>query len=44
MCFWEVFINLNKLALLDTYAFYLYLLVGQRVMVDLNLFVGDIIP
>ena len=44
MCFWEVFINLNKLALLDTCASYLYILVGQRVMVGLDIFVGDIIP
>ena len=31
--FWEVFINLNKHALLDTCASYLYILVGRKVMV-----------
>ena len=34
-------INLNKHALLDTCASYLYILVGHRVMVGLYIFVGD---
>ena len=37
-------INLNKHALLHTHASSLYILVGNRVMVGLNIFVGDIIP
>ena len=41
--FWEVFINLNKYALLDTCASYVYILVRHRVMVSLNIFVEDII-
>ena len=41
MCFWEVFINLNKQALLDTCASYLYILVGHRVMVGLDIFVEE---
>ena len=39
--FWEVFINLNNHALLDTCASYLYILVGHRIMVGLYIFVGD---
>ena len=39
--FWEVLINLNKHALLDTCASYLHILVGHRVMVCLYIFVGD---
>ena len=35
---------LNKHALLDTCVFYLYILVGHRVMVGLDIFVKDIIP
>ena len=42
--FGKSFINLNKHALLDTCASYLYILVGHRVMVGLNIFVWDIIP
>ena len=34
-------INLNRHALLDTHASYLYIFVGHRVMVGLNIFVGD---
>lgn len=41
--FGEVFINLNKHALLDTCASYLYILVVHRVMVGLDIFVKDII-
>ena len=37
-------INLNRHAFLDTCASYLYILVGHRVMVGLNIFVRDIIP
>ena len=44
MCFWEIFINLNKHALLDTYASYLYILGRHRVMVGLDIFVEDIMP
>ena len=39
--FWEVYIYLNKHALLDIYASYLYILVGHKVMVGLYIFVGD---
>ena len=42
--FFEKSINLNGHALLDTHASYLYILVGHRVTVGLNIFVGDIIP
>ena len=42
--FFEKSINLNGHALLDTRASYLYILVGHRVTVGLNIFVGDIIP
>ena len=45
MCFWGIFINLNKHALLDTCALlFVYILVGHIVMVGLNIFVGNIIP
>ena len=37
-------INLNRHALLDTCVFYLYILVGHRVMVGLDIFIKDIIP
>ena len=37
-------INLNRHALLDTYVFYLYILVGHRVMLGLDIFFRDIIP
>ena len=39
--FWEVFINPNIYALLDTCASYLYILVGHKVMVGLYIFVRD---
>ena len=42
--FFEKSVNLNGHALLDTCASYLYILVGHRVMVGLNIFVRDIIP
>ena len=44
ICIFGKSINLNKHALLDTCASYLYILVGHRVMVGLNICVGDIIP
>ena len=44
ICIFGKSINLNRHALLDTCASYLYILIGHRVMVGLNIFVGDIIP
>ena len=44
ICIFGKSINLNRHTLLDTYASYLYILVGHRVMVDLNIFVRGIIP
>ena len=44
ICIFGKSINLNRHALLDTCASNLYILVGQRVMVGLDIFVGDIIP
>ena len=44
ICIFGKSINLNRHALLDTCVSYLYKLVGHRVMVGLNIFVGDIIP
>ena len=41
ICIFGKSINLNRHALLDTCASYLYILVGHRVMVGLYIFVGD---
>ena len=44
ICIFGKSINLNRHALLDTCASYLYILIGHRVMVCLNIFFGGIIP
>ena len=44
ICIFGKSINLNRHALLDTCTSYLYILVGHRVMVGLNICVGVIIP
>ena len=44
ICIFRKSINLNRHAFLDTCASYLYILVGHRVMVGLNIFVRNIIP
>ena len=44
ICIFGKSINLNRHALLDTCTSYLYILVGHRVMVGLNICVGGIIP
>ena len=44
ICIFGKSINLNRHALLDTCASYLYILVGHRVMVGLDIFVRDIKP
>ena len=41
ICIFGKSINLNRHALLDICASYLYILVGHRVMVGLYIFVGD---
>ena len=44
ICIFGKSINLNRHALLDTCASYLYILEGHRVMVGLDIFVRDIKP